>query len=286
MEHRRIDAILFIILFLCFTMGCSSGDEGVETINVGVLPDQKEAKLRHTYQPLLDHFKTETGINFTLKIPASYEQLLHWFNNRTIELALFGGVTYVKAHRTAGAIPLVMRDIDGRFSSVFLVPASSTAETFQDLKNQSFAFGSPLSTSGHFMPRYFLKKQNIVPETFFHEVKYSRAHDETAKWVRDGKVEVGAANSQIIHQMFLDGRLSPKSLRVLWESPPYVDYVWAIQPFIDESLRARIREAFLLLDGHDSSQVELLREMGAGYFLPVRHNDFLALEQIVVEVDM
>jgi phosphonate transport system substrate-binding protein len=285
-EHRRIDAILFIILFLCFTMGCSSGDEGVETINVGVLPDQDDAKLHHIYQPLLDHFNTETGINFTLKIPASYEQLLHWFNNRTIDLALFGGATYVKAHRESAAIPLVLRNIDKRFTSVFLVPASSTAETIQDLKNQSFAFGAPLSTSGHLMPRHFLKKQNIVPETFFSEVKYSGSHDETARWVRNGKVVGGVCNSEVIHQMYLDGKLSLRNTRILWESPLYANYVWAIQPYIEESLRARILEVFLLLDGRDSSQSELLRNLSAGYFLPASHKDFLDLEQTMLEAEM
>jgi phosphonate transport system substrate-binding protein len=208
-------------------------------------------------------------------------QLGQWFADGTLDLALFGGVTYVKAHRELGAVPLVLRDVDGRFSSVILVSASNTAETIEDLKNQSFAFGSPLSTSGHIMPRYFMQKENLIPETFFREVKYSGAHDKTAAWVREGKVAAGAANSDIVQNMFLDGRLSVDDVRVLWESPPYPDYVWAVHPSLDESVPIRIRDAFLLLSDGDPSHQKLLKHLGATHYLPAQHADFQPVEEII-----
>ena len=35
-------------------------------------------------------------------------------------------------------------------------------------------------------------------------------------------------------EVLTDGRLDPASVRILWETPPYADYVWAIRSEIDE----------------------------------------------------
>lgn len=83
------------------------------------------------------------------------------------------------------------------------------------------------------MPRYFLQSEyRIKAEDYFGDVQYSGKHDRTAHWVRDGKVDAGVANSNIVRTMFENGHLSHEDVRILWESPPYTDYVWAVHPRI------------------------------------------------------
>lgn len=278
--------LCFALLVSFFIAACSqeNSTRTIETLSVAVLPDQSEEKIRSKYQPFLNHIKLHTGLNTRLIIPASYDELLQLFVSKKVEMALFGGVTYVMAHKQAKALPLVMRDVDGRFKSVAIVRVDNPAKNIQDLKGASISFGSSLSTSGHFMPRYFFQQDNIIPETFFSQILYSGAHDLTAEWVRDGKVDAGIANSGVVHQMFMDGQLSKDKLKIIWESPPFSDYVWAVQPDINKQQRTLIRDVFLHMNQDDEDEL-ILRNLGANYYIPAVQEDFSSLAQIVQQME-
>jgi phosphonate transport system substrate-binding protein len=285
-RSRQLWSLCFYMLMAAFMAACSQDDSTrtIETLNIGSLPDQNESVLRTKYQPLLNYLNSHTGLKSKLMIPESYEQLLQWFDESKVDIALFGGVTYVKAHTKNKAVPLVMRDVDGRFKSVAVVSANNDADNLRDLKGASLAFGSRLSTSGHFMPRYFLQKENIELENFFSKIEYSGAHDRTAEWVRDGKVEVGMLNASVAAEMFRDGRLTRDKVKIFWESPPYADYVWAIQPDINKAQGASIRDAFMQMN-QDANHQALLKSLGANYFIPASHEDFSVLEQIILKTE-
>ena len=143
-------------------VACSDNNDSrtIESLTIAVLPHQNESIQRKNYQPIANHINEHLNIPVTLLIPKSYEQLLEWFTTKKVDMAMFGGVTYVKAHLAVQATALVMRDVDSRFKSLVLVRADSSAKDLNDLKGSSIAFGSRLSTSGHFMPRHFFKIKN------------------------------------------------------------------------------------------------------------------------------
>lgn len=278
-------SIAFSVLLSLLTLACSQDDVSrtVETLNVAVLPDQSELQIRRKYEPLLEHIKFQTGLSCKLLIPKSYDQLLQWFNDKQVDMAMFGGVTYVMAHLQSKARPFVMRDVDRHFRSVALVNANNPANRLEDLKGASLAFGSHLSTSGYLMPLYFFQQRHIVVDTFFGKLQFSGAHDVTAEWVRDGKVEVGIANSSIVNEMFLNGRLNRDTVKVIWESPPFADYVWALQPDISKQQRTLIRDSFLRMQ-LDTEDRLLLQSLGANYYIPAGNDDFKNLAQIVQQM--
>ncbi len=252
----------------------------VERLRVGVLPDETAERLRHNYEPLLARISAATGIPCELIIPADYGDLVDRFARHEVDLAYFGGVSFLLAQHRAGALPLVVRDIDLSFRSYILVRADHPAQSLAELKGARFAFGSALSTSGHLMPRHFMEHRDIEPESWFAEVRYSGAHDRTAQWVRDGVVDAGAANANIIEAMFAQGALNRSDLRILERTPPYADYVWAIQPGIPDEIRFAIRDAFLELSATKAEHQGVLRRLGAGSFLPALTTDFADLRRI------
>jgi phosphonate transport system substrate-binding protein len=271
--------ILSVVLLAC---SGSENTASIKNLKIGVLPDHHPEKIHARYVPLLDYLRSETGIAYELVTPSSYQELLDLFGQKKIDVAFFGGATYVLAHKKYNAVPLVSRLTDSQFKSMVIVKTELPARTLHELKGMTFAFGSELSTSGHFMPRHFFSMSNIVPEEFFGEVMFSGAHDKTAEWVRDGKVQAGVVNSVILHEMFLDGNLNKKNIRVLWESPPYVDYVWGVQKGLDEEVRNKIQTAFLGLSKNDPQQKKVLEALGASYYLPALHDDFVMLEKVIL----
>ena len=128
-------------------------------VRLGVVPDQSADKLRHRYAPLIEYLVKTTGQNIELVIASSYSHLLQLFENREIDLANFGGLGFVQAHTFYNAEPLVMREIDTRFTSWFMVQAGNDTASITAMQGKRFSFGSRLSTSGHVMPRHFMNHQ-------------------------------------------------------------------------------------------------------------------------------
>lgn len=267
--------LVFLLLGFgaCEPQGKSQKQE-ISVLRIGVVPSESEQKLLARYQSLFVHLADETGVPYEFIPSGSYTDLLDHFHNGRIDLANFGGVTFVKAYKRDNAVPLVMRDIDSEFTSYFLVAAGSSARTLEDIKGATFSFGSRNSTSGHFMPRYFMEQSGIRPEKFFKDIQYSGKHDTTALWVQEGKVEAGVANSRIIKTLFENGTLNKKQIRILWETPPYSNYVWAVHPTMSDALQSKVRDAFLKLDPENPKHRDILKNLDAGSFLPAHISEF------------
>lgn len=272
-----------LLISLSFFFGCTeqSSSNKNNVIRIAPLPDNNPETIRNIYQPLLEYLEKNTGIKTELVIPKTYDDLMRLFAERKIDMANFGGVTYLHAHKMYHAQPLIMRNVDEQFTSVILVRTNSSAKNLTDLNNKSFAFGSRLSTSGHFMPRHFFTKKNIQPETFFSSITYSGAHDKTVIMVKNGKVFAGVANSSIVKQMFKQGTIKNSDVRILWESPAYADYVWATQDTFRNDLKRKIQNAFLSLNNRDNEQNNILQKLGAEYYIPANHSQFSELEIIM-----
>lgn len=276
-----------LILGLTIILGGCVQEQDKEppsTIKVGVLPDESPEALESRYAPLLAYLSEELDTNFELVIPRSYDDLLDIFGAGDVDMANLGGVTFVISHEMYQSEALVMRDVDLNFTTYYVARPESPGTSFADFEGRTIAFGSERSTSGHFMPRSFMLESGIVPETYFGDVAYSGAHDRTARMVRDGRAELGAVNSEVIRAMLRDGRLSADDIRIVDESSPYADYVWAIQPGFNEAFEIRLRDAFLALSPAVERHAEILGRLGAGGFLPASYGDFVRLNDAMDHV--
>lgn len=274
-------AVLFVALLFW-----PKWEETPDVIRVGVLPDQSPEALARRYDPLLAYLSAETDLPFELVVPEDYGAILDLFHTGAIDLAYFGGLTFLKARERDGAHAIAMRDVDARFRSYFLARPDSAGNSLADFRGATFAFGSGLSTSGHLMPRHFMARENVDPETWFAKVVYSGAHDRTAYMVRDGEADLGVANAEIVDAMFRDGRLRRSEVRVAWQTSPYVDYVWALRAGIDGDLEHKLTMAFLRLSPYDADDADILQGQGAGSFLPMPAGDLEALREIAASLDL
>ncbi len=256
-----------------------------ETLTFGLLPDENPERLMNRYATILEAVKGRTGLDVELILPETYGDLVDLFGSGTVDVAYFGGYTFVLANQRHGAVPLVMRDIDTRFVSHVVVHRDNGAvRELSDLRGAHFSFGPQDSTSGHLMPRYFFSELGISPEKFFSEIRFSAAHDETVQRVADGTVDAGVANGQIVEKLLANVGKNPLPVRIIWQSPRYVNYVWAVQPTMSEKTRGAIKEAFLLLSTDDENDRRFLDAVGAAYYLPTHNSDFDNLRRAIESV--
>lgn len=283
---KKILAFLFVVSLF----GCSGEDidpaPTMKPVVVAVLPDQSKEALLARHMPLLEYLRATTSLDFELEIPLDYADLLEQFDTGDIGLAWFGGLTFTRAEQRSQAVPLAFRDIDSQFTSCYLSKSDEYSTRIRDFAGSEFSFGPYLSTSGHLMPRYFLERDGIIPEQFFSSTRHSAAHDQTARWVRDGTVNLGVANCIIVQSMFDNGLLSDDDIRVIETTPPYSDYVWAVSSSMDKHTRMLLLDALLALDASLPQHRVILQLQGANAYLPAASEDFVLVRRAAQQLGL
>lgn len=271
--------ILFMLLGVYSCSPASKGSKLPQHIVIGLLPDRDTERLLKANETLFTYISQKLDVSYDVIIPNSYEDLLNQFQAGTIDLAFFGGITFTKAMKQSGAVPLVMRNIDLDFISYLIVRSDSQIKNIEMLKNKSLTFGSRLSTSGHIMPRYYMKLLNISPENYFSKVQYSDSHTATIEDVVNKVVDAGVLNSQIFEAGISERPLLASELSVVWQSPPFPDYVWAIRPSFDVEFNQKLVDAFMSITPETAIGKEILDNQNADAFYPTSISYFSELEQ-------
>ena len=249
-------------------------------LRVSAIPDEAPTELQRKFKPLGDYLKQETGLDVQFTPVTDYAAVVEGLASQKIDLAWLGGFTFVQAkiRTNGGAAPLVQRAEDEKFTSKFIVPLASPLKSLTELKGKSFAFGSPSSTSGHLMPRYFLMKAGINPDADFKAVAFSGAHDATVAFVASGRAEAGVLNASVWDKLVESGNPNAAKVRVLGTTPPYYDYNWTARPGLDAALAKKISDAFLKLDPGKPEHKEIMELQRASKFIPTQASNYDGIE--------
>ena len=194
-------------------------------LRVSMIPTTDPSKMLRDSEPLVARLEKATGRKVKLTIPQNYAAVVEAMVQGQLDLAHFGGFTFVQANKRAGAVPLVQRERDRAFHSKFIT-ARDDVKSLADLKGKRFAFGDVNSTSGHLMPAYFMRKEGVDPGVIDGAI-YTGAHDATALAVAEKRVDAGALDEAVWDRLVKEGKIDANKVRVFWTTPAFVDYVWA-----------------------------------------------------------
>ena len=249
-------------------------------LRVSAIPDEAPTELQRKFKPLGDYLRKETGLDVQFTPVTDYAAVVEGLATSKIDLAWLGGFTFVQAklRTSGGAVPIVQRAEDERFTSKFIVPIDSPAKTLADLKGKTFAFGSPSSTSGHLMPRFYLTRDGIEPDRDFKTVAFSGAHDATVAFVASGRADAGVLNASVMDKLVETANPNAAKVRVLATTPPYFDYNWTVRPGLDAALTKKLTDAFLKLDPANPEHKEILALQRASKFIPTKVSNYDGIE--------
>ena len=273
---------------------CGSGPLGTESpvLHIGAIPDQNPEKLNRLYSSL------SAELSDQLKVPVEYVPVSNYpaavtaFRTGSLDLVWFGGLTGVQARlQTPGAKVLAQRDIDAKFTSVFIANGASglspfsTGDQLTNLKGRRLSFGSESSTSGRLMPQYFMSQNGVgTDELAGGAPGFSGSHDATIAVVQSGAYEVGALNEQVWNSNVEDGRADPNKVSVIWRTPPYVDYHWVARPDLDErfgnGFTNKVQTALLAITADTPRGETILELFGAAEFIPAQNSDYDKIEAV------
>ncbi|RZL39559.1 MAG: putative selenate ABC transporter substrate-binding protein [Rubrivivax sp.] len=268
----------FLVAALALIGACAHAQQQV--LRVTAIPDESPTELARKFAPLGQYLESKLGMKVEWTPVTDYAAAVETVVNKKIDLAWFGGFTFVQANVRSGGkiVPLVQREEDEKFRSVFITDKASGINKLEDLKGKTLSFGSQSSTSGHLMPRSFLLAAKVNPDVDLKRVAFSGAHDATIAAVASGKVDAGALNISVWEKFVADKKVDPTQVKVFFTTPAYYDYNWSVHADMPQALQDKIKAAFLALDPNTPQGKEILGLQRATKFIATKPENYVGIK--------
>ena len=295
MKIFRLLPLLAIIAALSLMLGmaaCSdSPGDDAPVLKVGGIPDQDTARLARRYESFTSYLSDELGVTVEFVPSVDYAAVVTAFSLDQLQLAFFGGLTGVQARlKKPGAVAIAQRENDAGFHSKLIARADLQLSSLDDLKGQagdlSITFGSASSTSGHLMPRYFLKQAGIdAGDDFRQEPNFSGSHDTTWQLVESGAFDVGALSDEVWDRAVRENTVDTSKVNEFYITPEYFNYNWTAQGNLDEIYGEGFTDKILkaLLDLNPEEHAEILELFSTEKFITTSNENYQGLEEVAIE---
>lgn len=295
MMTNHLRSGLFLLLALAsvaVVAGCSGGDDkNAKVLYVGGIPDQDLSLLEARFENLANYLSDDLGVTVEYLPSIDYAAVVTGFKQGDIHLGWYGGLTGVQARLfTPDAVAIAQRPRDAEFHSVFVANPSLGLSGLADVAGRSLTFGSESSTSGHLMPRSFLKGAGVdVEQDLDGPPSYSGSHDTTWKLVESGAFEVGALNEAVWEARVASGDVDVSKVDVFYRTPPYFDYHWVARGDLDDEFGdgtlARLTQALLNIDAsHGQVEADIAAAFQTDRFVATNNTNYQAIEDVAVDL--
>lgn len=181
------------------------------------------------YSQLIDYISDELGQTVLIKQKKTYEEVNDLLKRGTVDFAFICSGAYVGLSENNDVDLLVTPVVNGRtsYQAYIIAKNEPSFNSFEDLKDQRFAFTDPLSNTGYVYPHKLLKELNTHERIFFSKTIYTYGHDISIQMVNRGVLD-GASVHGLIYEYIKE--LHPErveNIRVLKKSewfamPPIV----------------------------------------------------------------
>ena len=239
------------------------------------IPDQDESRLVERFGKVAAYLEARLGVPVRYIPVKSYPAAVTAFTNGQVQLAWFGGFTGVQARKAVPGAQAIAQGAEDAAFKTYLIANAATGlkpdKAFpKDIAGKTFTFGARASTSGRLMPEYFIRQAfpGQSPEQVFARVGFSGDHSRTIQLVQSGAFAVGAVDYSVWDLDSKAGKVDPKAVAVIWESPTFPDYQWTVRGDVEQTYGAgfteRLRGALVGI-----TDPAILEPFGRSKFIPV-----------------
>ncbi len=169
-----------------------------EPLPLGWAPTVDPEVLIEEVEPLHRYLERATGRPVPLVMTRDYRELSQMLLDEEIAFASLPPRLYLETEKSDDEIEiLALKEFDGAVSSdaLLLVRMDSAVRLLEDLRGSTFCFIDELSTSGYFLPRFFLEKQGEDPDEFIGDVHFSGDHLQAMRDLIEGECDAAAVYS-------------------------------------------------------------------------------------------
>lgn len=271
-----------LILFAC-------GRSGVErrALRVGFVPSENAQEVARNAQPIVDLLQKELDMEVQPFVATDYAGVVEALRGGKLDIAFLTPASYVFAKNEANVRVVLKSERRGSpyYYAAIITRADSGIHKLQDLRDRTFAFGDPLSTSGHVFPRKMFKEAGIDPTKDFKNVLYSGGHDATVLAVLNRKVDAGATfanfpdGKDAAWMQYLKNPEEQKQIRAIAYSEPIPADNLVVGAHLDPELVKKIERIFLDLSRDPAGRKKLRDLYQIDGFVPATDEDYASVRE-------
>ncbi|MGH7830085.1 MAG: phosphate/phosphite/phosphonate ABC transporter substrate-binding protein, partial [Candidatus Binatia bacterium] len=231
-------------------LGCGAPESGRKVLRVGFVPSENVQQVAQNAQPIVEILQKNLALEVQPFVATDYTGVVEALRAGKLDIAFLTPASYVLAHNEANVKVILKSHRRGSayYYAAIITRSDSGIRSLEDLRNKTFAFGDPLSTSGHVFPRKMFKEKGIDPVKDFTHVIYSGGHDATVLAVLNRKVDAGATfanfpdGKDAAWMQYLKDPEEQKQIRAIAYSEPIPADNLVVNARLDPSLAKRIEE--------------------------------------------
>jgi len=229
----------------------------------GIIPSSGSTSMKEEFTPLAKYLAKQLGIKIELKFASDYTSVITGMQHNHIDMAYFGPKSYIEAAKRAGAQAIVV-EVDAQsglpgYYGIIITKKGSGLKTLKDLKNKTWAFTSPQSTSGTLIPTVLFSEKGINPHKYFSRVFYSGGHEASILSVKAGRVDAASTNNLDFNRG-LGIHWNKSDFNTIWTSKLIPGSPIAVKNTLPNSLKMAIKGALISFD--DPVALKKLKDKG------------------------
>jgi len=269
-------------LLLAGIAACGAPESQRRVLRVGFVPSENVQQVAQNAQPIVEILQKNVGLEVQSFVATDYTGVVEALRANKLDIAFLAPASYVLARNEANVKVILKSHRRGRayYYAAIITHSDSGIRSLEDLRNRTFAFGDPLSTTGHVFPRKMFKEKGIDPIKDFKNVIYSGGHDATVLAVLNRKIDAGATfanfpdGKDAAWIQYLKNPEEQKQIRAIAYSEPIPADNLVINANLDPALAKKIEETFLELSRSETGK-KMLRDLyQIDGFVPATDQDY------------
>jgi phosphonate transport system substrate-binding protein len=234
--------------------------EGPSEVIFAFQPQENPDALAPDADRMAKYMGEQIGRDAEVFLPTSYAAVVEALRSGNADVAYFSGWPYLVASQQTDLELLVVEERDGNpyYFSKWYVRKDSDIQSIADLEDRSVAFTSPTSTCSYLFPVAKVVEEGGLekggdPKNFFSDVIYAGGYQQSLMSLAHGRVESAVAANYAYDQYLSDEQ--KKDVRSIAKLGPVPTHGVAVRADLPESLKKKIKEAFLKLNDSDKSEL-------------------------------
>jgi phosphonate transport system substrate-binding protein len=295
MTNRAIGwaaAVLAVTAALLAVLSGGAAAAGAKAQNVcpggkvrfSVEPYDAGPKFLGAYKTLTGLLQKKLGCPVSLYIAQNYTAEVEAMRANKLDVAEFGPLGYIFAHKLAKAKPVAVFGTKNRkpvtYTAALWVPTSSQIHTVTDLRGHTIAFSDPGSTSGNLLPRYALIKAGLNPDADV-KIEYAGSHTASLLALVNGKVDAGEVNSQQQATATAAGQFDASKFRTVWRSAPIPNDPITVRSNLPKAFQAALAKALFSLTPSQLTSLDTELGVDSGPLIPAKDSLYAQIRAVV-----
>src|SRR3989338_1042901 len=158
MVRKRLWLILLLFLPLAL-LTCGRPESQRRVLRVGFVPSENVQQVAQNAQPIVEILEKKLAVEVQPFVATDYTGVVEALRADKLDIAFLSPASYVLAKNEANVKVVLKSHRKGlaHYYAAIITHADSGIRTLGDLRNRTFAFGDPLSTTGHVFPKKMFK---------------------------------------------------------------------------------------------------------------------------------